>query len=270
MTDHDVSAAGAAGSDGPVRRRRRGIYLLPNLLTTGTLFSGFYAIIGAIDGHYESAAQAVFVAMLFDGLDGRVARWTRTTSGFGKEYDSLSDMVAFGVAPAIVVYQWGVTRIAEYSLVWGRVGWVVTFLYAVAAALRLARFNTRTTVVDKRYFEGLPSPAAAAVVAGFIWCAASFGLSGLAALMVALPVTAAAAMLMVSQFYYSSFKGVSLTGRVRYSYVPLVPLTIALIALHPPIVLLVLFGGFALSGPIAAIGRRLRGRPIPTAPEHGV
>lgn len=259
-------APGTAG--GAVRRRRRGIYLLPNLLTTGTLFSGFYSIIAAIDGHYEAAAQAVFVAMLFDGLDGRVARWTRTTSSFGKEYDSLSDMVAFGVAPAIVVYQWGVVRIAEYNHVWGRVGWVVTFLYAVAAALRLARFNTRTAVVDKRYFEGLPSPSAAAVVAGFIWCAASFELTGLPALILALPVTAAAGMLMVSQFYYSSFKGVKLTGRVRFTYALLVPLAFALIALHPPVVLLTLFGGFAASGPVAALVRRVRGERIAPAAEN--
>ena len=261
MTDPDTPLPPAA-ADGPVRRRRRGIYLLPNLLTTGTLFSGFYSIIAAIDGHYEAAAQAIFIAMVFDGLDGRVARWTKTASGFGKEYDSLSDMVAFGVAPAIVVYQWGVTRIAEYNAVWGRVGWAVTFLYAVAAALRLARFNTRTSIVDKRYFEGLPSPSAAGVVAGFIWCAASFGLAGLPGLLLALPVTAIAGVLMVSQFYYPSFKGARLTGRVPYTYALLIPLAFALIVLHPPLVLLALFFGFAASGPLAATIRRVRGTPI--------
>ena len=184
----------------PEQSVRRGIYLLPNLLTTGTLFSGYYAIIAAIDGNFDHAAVAIFVAMVFDGLDGRVARWTHTASSFGKEYDSLSDMVAFGVAPAIVIYQWGVARIAEYNATWGRVGWLVTFLYAVAAALRLARFNTRTDEVDKRYFEGLPSPSAAALIAGFIWCAAKWHLSGLMGLFLALPLTAAAGLLMVSQF----------------------------------------------------------------------
>src|ERR1700704_208477 len=148
--------------------RRRAIYLLPNLFTPRSLFSGFYAIIAAIDGNFERAGIAVFVAMLFDGLDGRVARLTHTESAFGKEYDSLADMVAFGVAPAIVSYQWGVARIAEYGRAWGRLGWLAAFFYAVMAALRLARFNTRVGTSDKRYFEGLPSPSAAAVVSGFI------------------------------------------------------------------------------------------------------
>src|SRR6201995_2539673 len=142
------------------------IYLLPNLLTTGCLFSGFYAIVAAIDGNFERAGIAVFIAMIFDGLDGRVARLTSTETVFGKEYDSLADMVAFGVAPAIVSYEWGVARIAEYGRAWGRLGWLAPFFYAVGAVLRLARFNTRVGSTDKRYFEVLPSPAAAAGVAG--------------------------------------------------------------------------------------------------------
>ena len=146
------------------RNRRRGIYILPNVMTTGCLFSGFYAIVAAIDGNFERAGIAVFVAMLFDGLDGRIARWTGTESAFGKEYDSLADMVAFGVAPAIVTYQWGVVRIAEYGDTWRRFAWIVAFFYAAAAALRLARFNARSAS-DKRFFEGLPSPSAAAAVA---------------------------------------------------------------------------------------------------------
>ena len=275
MTDPDIFGTSPA-ADSPVRRRRKGIYLLPNLLTTGTLFSGFYAIIAAIDGHFVQAAGAIYIAMVFDGLDGRVARWTRTASSFGKEYDSLSDMVAFGVAPAIVVYQWGVAHHSGYDAIWGRLGWLVTFLYAVGAALRLARFNTRTSVVDKRYFEGLPSPSAAAVVAGFIWCAAKYEFAGLAALAVAFAVTALAGTLMVSQFYYSSFKGVKLTGRVKFTYALLIPLAFVLIALEPPIVLLMLFGGFAVSGPAASLWRRARGVGLPppedspAAPEaHG-
>lgn len=251
----------------PVRSTRRGIYLLPNLLTTGTLFAGFYAIVAAIDENFDRAAIAVFGAMLFDGLDGRVARWTHTESMFGKEYDSLSDMVAFGLAPAIVVYQWGFERIAEYSATWGRIGWLVAFFYAVAAALRLARFNTRTTVVDKRYFEGLPSPSAAAVVAAFIWVADDFRLGGLGGLVAAFGITATAGVLMVSRFYYSSFKGLKLTGRVRFGYALLVPLTFVIIAVNPPVVLLTLFGGFALSAPLIWLWRRLRKRPtIPPPP----
>jgi CDP-diacylglycerol--serine O-phosphatidyltransferase len=250
---------------GSPRPRRRGIYLLPNLLTTGTLFAGFYAIVAAIDHNFDRAAVAIFGAMLFDGLDGRVARWTKTESTFGKEYDSLSDMVAFGVAPAIVVYQWGYAAISEYNATWGRLGWLVTFMYAVCAALRLARFNTRTATVDKRFFEGLPSPSAAAVPAAFIWCAHDYGFGGLGGLVAAFAVTATAAALMVSRFYYSSFKGVNLTGRVRFTYALLIPLAFVIIAVEPPAVLLALFGAFALSAPLLWLFRA-RGRSADGAP----
>ena len=245
----------------PALRARRGIFLLPNLLTTGNLFAGFYAIVAAIDGNFDRAAIAIFAAMLFDGLDGRVARWTHTETLFGKEYDSLSDMVAFGLAPAIVVYQWGVARIAEYSATWGRLGWLVTFFYAAATALRLARFNARSATMDKRYFEGLPSPAAAGVPAAFIFCAHWYGIGGLGGLALAFLVTAIAGALMVSRFYYSSFKGVELTRRVRSAYALLIPLAFVLIALYPPIVLPALFGSFALSAPAMWLWRRLRRRP---------
>ena len=249
--------------------RRRGVFLLPNLLTTAALFSGFYAIVAAIDGNFDRASIAIFGAMLFDGLDGRVARWTHTETNFGKEYDSLSDMVSFGIAPAIVVYQWGVARLAEYNATWGRIGWLVTFFYAVAAALRLARFNTRTAAVDKRYFEGLPSPSAAALPAAFVWCAHAYGLGGLNGLVIAFVVTALAGALMVSRFYYSSFKGVTLTGRVRFTYAILIPLTFVVIFMEPPAVLLALFGGFALSAPSVWLWRRLRRRPLTPAPPAG-
>jgi CDP-diacylglycerol--serine O-phosphatidyltransferase len=264
MPDPDIDASPESAT--PRRLRRRGVFLLPNLLTTGTLFSGFYAIVASIDGNFDRAAIAIFGAMLFDGLDGRVARWTRTETLFGKEYDSLSDMVAFGVAPAIVVYQWGVARIAEYNVAWGRMGWLVTFFYAVAAALRLARFNTRTGTVDKRYFEGLPSPSAAAVPAAFIWCAHDFGFGGLSGLILAFAVTGLAGALMVSQFPYPSFKGGSLTGRVKFTYAILIPLTFVVIASHPPIVLLALFGSFALWGPFSWVWRRGRRRAAAEAP----
>ncbi len=158
----------------PAKNPSRGVYWLPNVFTTGTLFGGFYAIVAAINGDFSRAGIAIFVAMLFDGLDGRVARWTNTQSDFGKEYDSLCDMVAFGVAPAIVAYQWGIERIADYGKFWTRFGWLAAFFYAVAAALRLARFNARAASADKRYFEGLPSPSAAATVASFVWLVSEF------------------------------------------------------------------------------------------------
>ena len=254
---------------GPFRPRRRGVFLLPNLLTTGTLFAGFYSIVAAIDGNFDRAAIAIFGAMLFDGLDGRVARWTHTETLFGKEYDSLSDMVAFGLAPAIVVYQWGVARLAEYNLTWGRIGWLVAFFYAVATALRLARFNTRTASVDKRYFEGLPSPAAAALPASFVWCAHEYSayFGNVFGLIAAFIVTAVAGALMVSQFYYSSFKATAPTSRVRFTYAILIPLTFVVVALDPPLVLLALCASFALSAPSVWAWRRLRRRPmVPAAP----
>src|ERR1700732_2783268 len=164
-------SSGRMNADEEAPARPRGVYWLPNLLTTAALFAGFYAIVAAIDLRFEYAGIAVFVAGVFDMLDGRVARWTNTASAFGKEYDSLSDMVSFGVAPAIVTYQWGVARIAEYGPLWRRVGWLVCFFYAAAAALRLARFNSRGPTQDKHYFEGLPSPSAAAIVAALVWLA---------------------------------------------------------------------------------------------------
>src|SRR5215813_13954760 len=178
MTDFDTQRALQKN-----RIRRRGIYLLPNLFTTAALFAGFYAIVQAMNQRYDQAAVAIFVAMVLDGLDGRVARLTRTQSAFGAEYDSLSDMVCFGAAPALVIYEWALKEL-------GRVGWIPALVFCVAAALRLARFNTNIHVVDKRFFQGLPSPAAAALVAGFVWLAndnripvSAFGLPWLAALL---------------------------------------------------------------------------------------
>jgi CDP-diacylglycerol--serine O-phosphatidyltransferase len=240
---------------------RRGIYLLPNLLTTACLFSGFYAIIAATDGNFERAGVAIFIAMVFDGLDGRVARLTHTETVFGKEYDSLADMVAFGLAPAIVCYQWGIDRIVEYGAAWGRFGWVAAFFYAAAAAMRLARFNARAATQDKRYFEGLPSPSAAAIVAAFVWVAHKYGLDGLAGLVLAFVVTASAGALMVSRFSYRSFKDRAAGERVRYSRLLIVPVVFALIAIDPPVVLLALFGGFALSAPLIWLWRRARRKP---------
>jgi CDP-diacylglycerol--serine O-phosphatidyltransferase len=238
------------------RQPRRGIYILPNLMTTGCLFAGFYAIVAAIDGNFIRAGIAVYVAMLFDGLDGRIARWTGTESTFGKEYDSLADMVAFGVAPAIVTYQWGVVRIAEYGDAWRRFAWVVAFFYAAAAALRLARFNARAPTADKRYFEGLPSPSAAATVAAFIWFFSQWREPGLTGLIVAVTVTGLAGALMVSSFAYPSLKQVDVDRRVKFAYFIIVPLFFFFIALDPPTMLFAMFATYALSAPALWLWRR--------------
>ena len=237
--------------------RRRGIYLLPNLVTTAALFAGFYSIVAAIDGNFVAAAWAIFIAMFLDGLDGRVARLTSTASEFGKEYDSLSDMVSFGVAPAIVTYQWGVERLAEYGAVWGRLGWLAAFLYAVAAAFRLARFNSNVAQ-DKRFFQGLASPAAAAGVASMVWLATHYGIDGLVALVAGIGVTAATGLLMMSRFAYLSFKDVSAGKRLRFANLLLIPLVIIVIAIEPQITTFVLFVIYASSGPVAWLWRRSR------------
>jgi CDP-diacylglycerol---serine O-phosphatidyltransferase len=249
--------------------RPRGVYWLPNLLTTAAMFAGFYAIVAAIDLRFEYAGIAVFIAGVFDMFDGRVARWTNTASAFGKEYDSLSDMVSFGVAPAIVTYQWGVARIAEYGPLWRRVGWLVCFFYAAAAALRLARFNSRSATQDKQYFEGLPSPAAAAIVAALIWLASDQTNVGLPGLVLAFVVTASAGALMISRFAFNSFKQVKAGGRVRFTYIVLIPLAFILIFLHPAITLLLIFGLYALSAPSIWIYRKLRRRNRVSVPPHG-
>src|SRR5450631_3757019 len=248
------------------RERRRGVYWLPNLLTTGALFAGFYAVVAAIDLKFEHAGIAVFVAMIFDGLDGRVARWTHTESAFGKEYDSLSDMVSFGVAPAIVTYQWGVARIAEYGPLWRRLGWLVCFFYAAAAGLRLARFNSRAATQDKRYFEGLPSPSAAAIVAALVWLASDQTNIGLPGLILAFFVIAIAGALMISRFAFNSFKYVNAGAKIRFTYIVLVPLAFIFIFLHPSITLLIIFGLYALSAPCVWVYRKLRRRSRPVTP----
>jgi CDP-diacylglycerol---serine O-phosphatidyltransferase len=251
-----------------LKLRRKGIYLLPNLMTTGCLFSGFYGIVAAIDKNFEAAGKAVFIAMICDTLDGRLARLTKTESAFGKEYDSLADMVAFGLAPAIIAYQWGVVRIAEFGHYWGRFGWLACFFYAAAAALRLARFNARSASADKRYFEGLPSPSAAAIVAAFIWFASAWPEPGLTGLIGAFLVTAFAGGLMVSSFSFPSFKQFNLDRRIKFVYILLVPLFFVLIALEPPTMLLSMFGTYALSAPVLWIGRRIR-RAMRGAPAAG-
>lgn len=238
------------------RIRRRGIYLLPNLMTTAALFAGFYSIVAAIDGNFVKACIAHYIAMICDGLDGRLARLTHTESDFGKEYDSLSDMIAFGLAPAIVVYQWGLVKLAEYGWIWGKLGWLAAFFYAVAAALRLARFNTYHGTADKAWFEGLPSPPAASLIIGMVWLATDLGWSGALALAAAFTITAAAGALMVSRFAFNSFKDIRMTERISFSYALALPLMIIMVFVNPPLVLFGLALVYACSGPLFAVWRR--------------
>ncbi len=223
--------------------RHRGIYLLPNLFTTAALFSGFYAIVAAMQNRFEPAAVAIFVAMLLDGLDGRVARMTNTQSDFGAEYDSLSDMVSFGLAPALVIYQWALSGL-------GKAGWLAAFIYTAGAALRLARFNTQVGIADKRYFQGLASPAAAAIVAGLVWVGNDYGFEGKAISLSAWAMTLLAGLLMVSNVRYHSFKGFNFKDRVPFVSIILVMLVIVLVSYDPPVVLFTVFLLYALSGPV--------------------
>jgi CDP-diacylglycerol--serine O-phosphatidyltransferase len=234
-------------------KRPRGIYLLPNLFTTAALFAGFYAIIAAIQGRFEAAALAVFAAMILDGLDGRVARLTHTQSDFGAEYDSLSDMIAFGLAPALVAYEWALNGL-------GKVGWLAAFVYTAAAALRLARFNTQIGIADKRYFQGLPSPSAAAIVAGGVWIGTDHALAGAGVSWLAALITAAAGLLMVSNFRYHSFKDLDLRGRVPFIVAVVIMLGFAFVFIHPPMVLFLGFLTYAVSGPILTLVRRRQRR----------
>jgi CDP-diacylglycerol--serine O-phosphatidyltransferase len=231
---------------------RRGIYLLPNLFTTAGLFAGFYAIVAGMKGSFETAAIAVFVAMIMDGLDGRVARLTNTESEFGAQYDSLSDMVCFGVTPALVVYSWGLQYL-------GKFGWLAAFFYAAATALRLARFNTQVGQSDKRYFIGLPCPAAAAVVAGMVWIGTDFAIPGVRISEIVGTVTVIIGTLMVSNVPYNSFKELEFKGHVPFFAVFLVVLIYLLIAWDPPKVLFGVFSLYALSGPLLW-GKRYVGR----------
>ncbi|MDH3510138.1 MAG: CDP-diacylglycerol--serine O-phosphatidyltransferase [Gammaproteobacteria bacterium] len=236
--------------------RHRGIYLFPNLVTTGVLFAGFYGIVAAIDGNYPRSALALFIAMVLDGLDGRLARLTGTESEFGKQYDSLADLVAFGVAPAIIVYQWGLIRLAEYGWIWGKLGWLAAFLYAVSAALRLARFNVMLPSENRRFFEGLPSPSAAALVTFMVWLGTELSWSGGFALAFACAITSLAGALMVSHLDFYSFKQVKPGSRISFTFALAIPLTLVLISLDPPKVLFAMAAGYAISGPLVTLWRQ--------------
>ena len=238
---HDGEDAALPDDDLVGRKRRKGIYILPTLFTLSALFGGFYAIVMAMNGRIDQAAIGVFCAMVLDSLDGRVARMTNTQSAFGEQMDSLSDMVSFGAAPALIAYVWGLTSL-------GRWGWIGAFVYCACAALRLARFNVNTAVVDKRFFQGLPSPAAAALVAGFIWLMNDAGIDGFDVRWITFALMLFAGLTMVTNVPFYSFKDISMKRSVPFAVIVLVALGIAVINIHPPTVMFALFVMYGLSG----------------------
>ena len=247
------------GQEVVIRKRRKGIYILPNLFTLAALFGGFYSVVMAMNGRFDQAAVGVFCAMVLDSLDGRVARMTNTQSAFGEQMDSLSDMVSFGAAPALIAYEWALKGL-------GRWGWIAAFVYCACAALRLARFNVNTGVVDKRYFQGLPSPAAAALVAGLIWIVTDSGIRGNDYLLgVSIPwimfgLALYAGLTMVTNVPFYSFKDVSMKRSVPFAAIVLIALGIAVINIHPPTVLFSLFVVYGLSGYAVYAWRRAKGQ----------
>lgn len=226
--------------------KRRGIYLLPNLLTTAGLFSGFYAIVASTNGQFEMAAIAIFIAMVFDGLDGRVARLTNTESDFGAEYDSMADIVSFGLAPALIAYNWALDDL-------GKIGWLAAFIFVAGGALRLARFNTMVGLADKRYFQGLAIPSAAAIIAGMVWVGAKYEIDPTTVSWLVALLTICCGLLMVSNFRYHSFKDVDWRGKVNFLVILLVVLVFVVVATEPALVLFVLFMAYAISGPVMTI-----------------
>jgi CDP-diacylglycerol--serine O-phosphatidyltransferase len=260
MNDAQDSAHDADVADAPARPRRKGIYILPNLFTLAALFGGFYAIVMAMNGRFEQAAIGVFCAMVLDSLDGRVARMTNTQSAFGEQMDSLSDMVSFGAAPALIVYEWALKGL-------GKPGWIAAFVYCACAALRLARFNTNIGVVDRRFFQGLPSPAAAAVVTGFIWIMDDAGFKeGIREIgwlvWLTFGITLYAGLTMVTNVPFYSFKDVSFKRSVPFIVIVAIALFIALINLHVPGMLFLLFVAYGLSGYVVFVYRRMKGQPV--------
>ncbi len=245
--------------DMPPRRRRRGIYILPNLFTLGALFGGFYAVVMAMNARFDMAAVGIFCAAVLDSLDGRVARMTNTQSAFGEQMDSLSDMVCFGAAPALIVYEWALKGL-------GKAGWIAAFVYCACAALRLARFNTNIGIVDKRFFQGMPSPAAAAMVVGFIWVVDDHGVKDVvgspALTWTAFAFALYAGLTMVTNVPFYSFKDISLKRSVPFIVIVLIALAFAVITIHPPIVLFALFCVYGVSGYVVYGYKRLKGKPV--------
>jgi CDP-diacylglycerol--serine O-phosphatidyltransferase len=235
-------------------RLRKGIYVLPNLFTLAALFCGFYAIVMAINNQFEASALGIFFAMVLDSLDGRVARMTNTQTAFGAQMDSLADMVSFGAAPALIIYEWVFRDL-------GRWGWFAAFVYCACAALRLARFNVNTSVVDKRFFQGLPSPAAAALLMGFIWFITVLGLDKTDFVWVGFGLCLYAGLTMVSNVPFYSFKDFQMRKSVPFAVIVSIALVIAVINIHPPIVLFSLFLIYGISGYAVYIWRRIKGIP---------
>lgn len=245
--------------------RHRGIYLLPNAFTTAALFCGFYAIVMAMNGQYTNAAVAIFAAMVLDATDGRVARLTNTQSEFGAQYDSLSDMVSFGAAPALIMYEWALRGM-------GKLGWMAAFVYCAGAALRLARFNTNIAVVDKRFFQGLPSPAAAALVTGFIWLMDDLRIAGKDFSWLGWAITVYAGLTMVTNVPFYSFKDVNFKKSVPFIAIFLIVLIFVAVSSDPPKVLFGLFVVYGLSGYAVAAWQWAKGKPVSivqTDPESG-
>jgi len=241
--EHDEELAPAQGA-GPMGLRRKGIYLLPNLFTTGVLFCGFFAIVQAMNGRFETGCIAIFVAMVLDAMDGRVARWTHTASEFGAQYDSIADMVAFGAAPALVAYEWALKDL-------GTAGWIAAFVYCAATGIRLARFNANLGVVDKRFFQGLPSPSGAAVLAGLVWAITDLGFDPEQTLWitgVTWLVAIFAGMTMVSNVPFYSFKEFNWRRRVPLWAILAAVIAYSVVATRPPLILFLLFFSYALSG----------------------
>jgi CDP-diacylglycerol--serine O-phosphatidyltransferase len=243
----------------PLPPRRKGIYILPNLFTVAALFGGFYAIVMAMNDRFDSAAIGVFCAMVLDSLDGRVARMTRTQSAFGEQMDSLSDMVSFGAAPALIVYEWALRGL-------GKAGWIAAFVYCACAALRLARFNTNIGIVDKRFFQGLPSPAAAAMVTGLIWVLDDYGFKDAARVdwlaWTAFGVTLYAGLTMVTNVPFYSFKDVSFKRSVPFIVIVAIALGIAVVNIDPPLVLFAAFCIYGFSGYAVYAYKRSKGKPV--------
>jgi CDP-diacylglycerol--serine O-phosphatidyltransferase len=256
---HDGADAVHEVEDAPARPRRKGIYILPNLFTLAALFGGFYAVVMAMNGQFEQAAYGIFIAAVLDSLDGRVARMTNTQSAFGEQMDSLSDMVSFGAAPALIVYEWALKGL-------GKLGWIAAFVYCSGAALRLARFNTNIGVVDKRFFQGLPSPAAAALIIGFIWVMDDAGFKGVSKIdwlsWCAFGLTLYAGLTMVTNVPFYSFKDVSFKRTVPFIVIVAIALGIAVINIHPPLVLFGLFLVYGISGYAVYAYKRMKGKPV--------
>lgn len=241
--------------EGGVRKRSRGVYLLPNAFTTGALFCGFYAIVMSMNLRFDQAAWALFIAMVLDGLDGRVARLTNTQSEFGAQYDSLADMVSFGAAPALVMYEWSLRGL-------GKIGWIAAFIYCAGAAVRLARFNTNIAVVDKRFFQGLPSPAAAALVVGFVLMMHDLEVNGMQYPWISFAVALFAGISMVTNVPFYSFKDVNFKKSVPFIFVFLIALGFALVSIDPPKVLWPIFLLYGLSGYAIFFYRLAKGQPV--------